>query len=138
MSISKSSEHFSTNELKCKCGCNTIKINSQLLYALEVLRRLIKKPIIITSAYRCPAHNKAIGGVESSQHIQGNAADIIVKNMSPNDVAKIAEGIFDGIGYYDTFTHVDVRGYKARWGNNILPNGPTEDEINEKLKSIEK
>lgn len=33
-------------------------------------------PIHINSGYRCPALNKAVGGVPNSQHIAGQAADI--------------------------------------------------------------
>lgn len=43
---------------------------------LDPLRRIIQKPIIITSGYRCEKLNKAVGGVSNSWHQQGNAADI--------------------------------------------------------------
>ena len=33
-------------------------------------------PIRITSGYRCPELNRAVGGVKNSQHLQGEAADI--------------------------------------------------------------
>ena len=43
---------------------------------LDELRRLYEHPIIITSGYRCPALNKAVGGKPNSQHVKGQAADI--------------------------------------------------------------
>lgn len=43
---------------------------------LDELRRLYNKPIIITSGYRCPALNKAVGGKPNSQHVKGQAADL--------------------------------------------------------------
>ena len=43
---------------------------------LDELRRLYDHPIIITSGYRCPALNKAVGGKPNSQHVKGQAADI--------------------------------------------------------------
>ncbi len=43
---------------------------------LDPLRRLYGKPVIITSGYRCPQLNKAVGGVANSWHTKGNAADI--------------------------------------------------------------
>lgn len=47
---------------------------------LDPLRRMLKAPITITSGYRCPELNKAVGGVANSWHTKGNAADIRVKD----------------------------------------------------------
>ena len=43
---------------------------------LDELRRLYGHPIIITSGYRCPELNKAVGGKANSQHVKGQAADL--------------------------------------------------------------
>ena len=43
---------------------------------LDELRRLYGHPIIITSGYRCPELNKAVGGKPNSQHVKGQAADL--------------------------------------------------------------
>lgn len=43
-------------------------------------------PIRITSGYRCPALNTAIGGAENSQHIRGQAADIIPVTVKLSDL----------------------------------------------------
>lgn len=43
---------------------------------LDPLREAIKEPIIISSGYRCPRLNKAVGGAPDSQHVAGLAADI--------------------------------------------------------------
>ena len=43
---------------------------------LDELRRLYGHPIIITSGYRCPELNKAVGGKSNSQHVKGQAADL--------------------------------------------------------------
>jgi hypothetical protein len=48
---------------------------------LEVLRSRAGAPIIINSGYRSPQLNKKIGGVPTSNHLTGCAADIRVKNM---------------------------------------------------------
>ena len=48
---------------------------------LEVLRERYGKPIIINSGYRSPQLNKKIGGVPTSNHLTGCAADICVANM---------------------------------------------------------
>jgi hypothetical protein len=44
---------------------------------LEEVRSLLGVPIIITSGYRSPALNKAVGGSVGSQHMRGEAADFI-------------------------------------------------------------
>lgn len=56
---------------------------------LDPLRRIHLKPIIITSGFRCEKLNKAVGGVPSSWHTKGNAADIHIKDMNE------AKEIFD-------------------------------------------
>ena len=43
---------------------------------LDELRRLYGRKIVITSGYRCPALNKAVGGKPNSQHVKGQAADL--------------------------------------------------------------
>ena len=113
-------KNFSRNEFKCKCGkCTNNYIDIRLVKGLQALRDLIGKPIIINSATRCKVHNKAVGGVPNSQHVQGRAADIRVEGMTPEVLAKKAEQIDvfrdGGIGTYGTFVHVDVRGHRARW-----------------------
>lgn len=47
---------------------------------LDPLRRMYGKPIVITSGYRCPKLNVAVGGVANSWHQDGNAADIRVSD----------------------------------------------------------
>ncbi|MFL5764307.1 MAG: D-Ala-D-Ala carboxypeptidase family metallohydrolase [Bacteroidia bacterium] len=44
---------------------------------LQPLRDALGYPLKINSGYRCPALNKAIGGAKNSQHMLGQAADII-------------------------------------------------------------
>lgn len=44
---------------------------------LDPLREAYGKPIIISSGYRCDALNKAVGGVPTSEHRLGMAADIV-------------------------------------------------------------
>jgi hypothetical protein len=47
-------------------------------YVLEPLREAMGEPIKIGSGYRCPALNRAVGGVVNSQHIKGQAADLCI------------------------------------------------------------
>lgn len=89
---------------------------------LQVLRDEVKKPIKITSGYRPAQHNAKIGGVKSSRHITGEAADFKIDGMTPKEVAAVIEKLIaagkmeqGGIGTYSTWTHYDIRGTKARW-----------------------
>lgn len=47
-------------------------------YVLEPLRVAMNEPIKIGSGYRCRKLNKAVGGVDNSQHTKGQAADLCV------------------------------------------------------------
>lgn len=52
---------------------------------LEPLCQWYGKPIVIGSGYRCPALNKAVGGVSNSQHMKGEAADLHIPTIkAPN------------------------------------------------------
>ena len=114
----KLSENFNSTEFDCKCGaaCSSTLIDEALVVFLQQIRNYFKKPIIITSGYRCAAHNKEVGGATNSYHTKGQAADIVVNGVSPQEVAKYAESIgIKGIGLYDTFVHIDTRTNKSFW-----------------------
>lgn len=109
------SENFNLKEFQCKCGCGTAKIHPDLVRKLQALREELGQAIIVNSGYRCPVHNKKVGGAADSQHLHGTAADITAKDLPR--LILLAEKYFQnqGVGLYKTFVHVDVRGYKARW-----------------------
>lgn len=71
---------------------NLLKAQEQMgkMYMLagfaERVREIVGKPLIITSGYRCPELNKAIGGAITSQHIFCEAIDFVVKGLRPEDV----------------------------------------------------
>lgn len=51
---------------------------------LQPIRDAWKSPIIVNSAYRSEAVNKAVGGVKNSQHRLGEAADITIGGKERN------------------------------------------------------
>ena len=119
-------KNFSKSEFESKCGRempeevyhNVVKVANQLQY----LRDYLAKPIRVNSAYRSPEHNASVGGVKTSQHILGKAADIVIKGMPTEilyqhieDAISNGEMLQGGLGLYDTFVHYDIRGTKARW-----------------------
>lgn len=114
----KLSTNFRVKEFACKDGTDPVFIESELVAVLQKIRTHFGRAVTITSAYRTPPHNKAVGGTTYSQHQYGTAADIKVSGVSPKKVAAYAEKLLPnkgGIGIYDTFTHIDVRVDCSRW-----------------------
>ena len=84
------SEHFTLNEFTKSITAERLGIKNEPDYekvqamkqlcreVLEPLRQHYGKPIRITSGYRCPLLNAAVGGVTNSQHLYGEAADLSV------------------------------------------------------------
>lgn len=119
--------NFSISEFECNCGCKMpedVKSNIiELADNLQILRDYLNTPIKITNAFRCESKNKSVNGVKNSQHLFGKAADLQVFQLSPNKVADSVSELMEknlfkmgGLGRYNSFTHVDIRGNKARWG----------------------
>jgi uncharacterized protein YcbK (DUF882 family) len=112
------SKNFKVREFACMDGSDPIFVDSDLVDVLQKIRTHFGKPVTITSAYRTPGRNKAVGGTTFSQHLYGMAADIKVKGVSPDKVATFADKLMSkkgGIGTYQNFVHVDVRTERARW-----------------------
>lgn len=56
---------------------------------LERIRSVLGAPITVTSGYRCQKLNRAVGGVTSSDHMTGQAADIVCPSIgSPYSIAR--------------------------------------------------
>lgn len=109
--------NFHSGEFDCRCGypeCDVTYIDTDLVDKLQEKRNLWKHPIHITSGFRCVRHNQEVDGKHGSYHLIGKAADIKVELMNPDFVAEQCED-FNGLGRYNTFTHVDVRGNRSRW-----------------------
>ena len=51
---------------------------------LDLLRERWGKPIVVTSGYRSAELNRMVGGVATSQHTKGEAADIVAENPREN------------------------------------------------------
>lgn len=135
------SAHFSHDELKCHgsvhnnvagrradcphCGGLNLCIPA-LVDALEDLRTVAgDRPIAVDSAYRCPWHNKAVGGVNGSEHTRGTAADIRIHGMTAREMYLAAQTVPGfrrggiGVATHQGYIHVDVRLHTARWTYDV-------------------
>jgi len=130
-------ENFSNKEIqKYEIPENLVDNIFPTLAVLNKIRKTIDKPIRINSVYRSKEHNKDVRGRSDSLHLQANAIDFKVIDYDYNQYAKlwldIRNGKFIttifmpnseqllitkemiGTGLYDTFIHLDTRGYLGR------------------------
>lgn len=113
--MTRLTEHFTVEEMRCRCGCGECLVRPELMQALEELRSKGPEPIIVNDGYRCKRHNAEVGGVPLSEHPRGIAADLEIKGLTLQqmyDRAKLVPNFLKGgIGVYDGgFIHVDIRG----------------------------
>ena len=111
-------QHFTIQELTASATAERLAIDNTLPRAaqrmltilveqlLDPIRRRYGAPIIVTSGYRCPALNTAVGGVANSHHIIGCAADIVGKTH-PNPPC---EGGDSDIAEPNSLPHREGRG----------------------------
>ena len=118
------SVHFSRHEFACNgmgkgiCQCGFDTVDAETLEVLEEVRTHFGEAVTVNSGCRCDKYNKHVGGSPNSKHKEGRACDIMVNNVQPVEVYHFLDTKYPnqyGIGSYDTFTHIDTRGYKARW-----------------------
>ncbi len=117
------SPHFMQAEFACNhCGKlhpqNPTPPQEVLAWLENIRSHFNDTPVNVNSGYRCPTHNRNVGGATSSLHLEGQAVDFYIRDVSPALVYDYCNELIDvsgGVGRYNTFTHVDNRGYKARW-----------------------
>ena len=107
--------YFVIEEFVCKCGCGLgadSALPAVIVIVLDMIRSRIKMPLTVNSGWRCPARNAASGGVKTSKHLTGCAADISAENYQDllRESMKIAEEYSLKIISYDTrrFIHLEL------------------------------
>ncbi|MEM7218808.1 MAG: D-Ala-D-Ala carboxypeptidase family metallohydrolase [Pseudomonadota bacterium] len=100
--------------------------------------------LAVLSGYRTPAYNASLGNVRYSRHVYGDAADVYVDtdgdgfmdDLNGDGVVSVADarelarllaslpgadytgiGVYPATNHHGPFVHVDMRGFKARWGS---------------------
>lgn len=149
--------HFNSSEFRCKPdnkhdAKHDYKIDSELVNGLEALFTKIPElfgikvsKICLTSGYRCPTHDVAVGGSGSGPHVGGYAADFIVYDengapVSSKMVCCAAQEIgFRGIANITSayiYTHCDMKdrknskGESYKWfGNEVYGNGTVTNDF---------
>lgn len=107
-------------------GATRIPVSVEVVYgmiriaeALEEIRGLFgNRSIEVVSWYRDPATNLRVGGTKNSRHLTGDGVNFIVEGIHPYDVyAQLDDwwGTRGGLASAAQFTHIDARGYRARW-----------------------
>ena len=84
---------------------------TRLAILLEQVRALVGAPITISSGYRSPALNKAVGGAGNSAHVLGLAADISTNKLAPKALALLIRQsgiLFDQLIYEGTWVHIGL------------------------------
>lgn len=112
-------KNFSPQELACK-GTGNLMLDPDTMDKLQALRDRLGRPLIITSAYRSPQHNRNVGGAARSKHMEGIAFDVRQDNHEPAQFIHAAKAVgFTAIGTYPRsgFIHIDTRAGGASWGD---------------------
>jgi zinc D-Ala-D-Ala carboxypeptidase len=104
------SPHFILEEFICPCCGQVNDRNARILaLALEPVR-LEYGPIHISSGFRCPKHNNAVGGALFSQHLVGLAADIALTGDRDRFqlVSLLLKHGFRRLGIAANYIHADI------------------------------
>ena len=136
----KLSEHFDLSEFTRSATADKLHIDNTIPeelipnlknlceQVLEPLREHFGIPVIISSGYRCPALNQAVGGVPNSQHLKGEAADII---LPPSTLNSQHSTLNDWFLWIMDNTHFDQLGYEqsgsTKWIHVSCKPDPTEN-----------
>ena len=75
--------NFTDEEMRCKCGCERIRMDVEFLDMLQQIRLVTGLPMQVTSGYRCPEYNRVVSrtGLDGP-HTSGHAVDIKISGES--------------------------------------------------------
>ncbi len=107
-------------------GGSRIPASAEVVYGMIRIAEVMEEihamfdnhPIQIVSWYRDPATNLMVGGVNTSRHLKGDAVNFVVEGYHPHAVFSLLDpwwGNRGGLASASEFTHIDARGYRARW-----------------------
>lgn len=105
-------KYFKISDFACPC-CGLNLVDAQLMLLIDNLRERLGRPLVISSATRCPKHNEEVGGAGLSTHMEGKAIDLAYRNNAQQfELIRviIEQGHFKRIGTYSDkkCVHIDT------------------------------
>lgn len=120
------SEHFTTDDFKCKCGKDHANwhMYDGLVFIVEKMQYHFDKRVQVEAGYRCPEYSLSLGARSDSYHTMGQAINVMVKDTTPAEVYAYlcnTYGVEYGMGIiqYKTYVHIDVRNKAFRKGGDV-------------------
>lgn len=118
----KLSEHFDLSELidsqtatrrgiANMPGPDALANLTRVAGVLEQIRSLAGRPVVVSSGYRSPELNRAVGGAANSAHLTGLAADINVPGITPRALALLIREsgiVLDQLIFEGKWVHVGL------------------------------
>ena len=138
--ITQLSPHFTLAELTASTKATQVGIDNtppaeiipRLVMVAEMLERIrstVNVPVVVTSGYRCQRLNQAVGGVTSSDHTQGHAADIIAPKFgTATELARLLAPLVSVLGIWQLI----LEGIKGKQWVHVSTHSP-EKSINRVL-----
>ena len=107
--------HFSEKECECHCGCGDYEMSHDFMESLERIRLEMKRPLNLSSAKRCPAHNMKVSKTgRHGPHTFGRAVDVLISGADALRLVEVARKYgMSGIGlqqrgpHNKRFVHMD-------------------------------
>ena len=106
--------NFREDEFACKCGCGINRRSPKLDYLIDYAREQAGIPFVLNSACRCPDHNRAEGGKDTSSHLcteDKRCTAVDIKAGTSRTRFKVLLALlmvgFHRIGIAETFIHAD-------------------------------
>ena len=109
-------KNFSVAEMECKCGCGSSDMDEEFMRQLQGIREEMQRPLKVTSAVRCEAHNSKVSSTgKNGPHTKRKAVDLVISGADALRLYDIARKHgMSGIGlsqkgpHNKRFIHIDA------------------------------
>jgi len=108
-------EHFTVDELRCKCGCGKADMDPHFMNKLHAIRKTLDFPLPVSSGFRCSDYNQRVSKTGANgPHTTGRAVDIAISGKEAFFLVQYAANFhMQGIGVKQSgpneqrFIHLD-------------------------------